>query len=125
MTDQITIAALLGKTLKSIENCNNEELVFTCEDGTRYRMYHRQDCCESVSIEDICGELDSLIGSPLLQAEESSSNDAPADFKPEYQPESMTWTFYRFATVKGQVVIRWLGQSNGYYSESVDFYQLP
>ncbi len=56
---------------------------------------------------------------PLVVAEDVSSDDFPAP--PGDYVESYTWTFYRLATAKGFVVIRWLGESNGYYSESVDF----
>jgi hypothetical protein len=74
-----------------------------------------------VSIEDICGDLQDLVGSTITQAEESMSDENPEGLKvPEYQ-DSFTWTFYRFATAKGSVVIRWYGESNGYYSESVSF----
>ena len=114
------ISELLGKTLKSVvKNDANDEIIFTVEDGTQYKMYHSQDCCESVNIEDVIGDLNDLIGSPITMAEESTNNDV-LNGKPEY-PDSWTWTFYKLATVKGYVTIRWLGESNGYYSESVDF----
>ena len=80
------------------------------------RFQHHQDCCEHVYIEDICGDLNDLVGSPLLEAEEVSDYDAGPLV--EYE-ESHTWTFYKFATRKGFVTVRWYGSSNGYYSESV------
>ena len=111
---------LKGKTLVSVTGAvGDDEMIFTDTNGVSYRMFHEHDCCESVSIEDINGDLNDLVGSEILQAEESS-NSEQVDGKPK-NPDSFTWTFYRIATMKGSVVIRWLGESNGYYSESVDF----
>jgi hypothetical protein len=117
---------LKNQTLTAIEGAvGDEEMVFTTSTGRRYRLYHDQGCCESVSIEDICGDLASLLGSPLLEADEEESGDNPAGVAvPEYQDDSFTWTFYKLTTINGTVTIRWYGESNGYYSESVDFCEL-
>jgi len=72
---------------------------------------------------DIVGDLNDLIGTPLLMAEEvTSDHDVTPEgvTVPEYQ-DSFTWTFYKLATVKGYVTISWYGESNGYYNESVSF----
>jgi len=97
----------------------DEEMVFTSEDGRVFKFYHSQNCCESVSIEDVCGDLSDLVGYPLSRAEEVQSDPPP--FEEDRYVDSFTWTFYKFETVRGSVTVRWLGESNGYYSESVDF----
>ena len=63
-----------------------------------------------------------LEGSPILLAEEVSS--VGEEDKPDSIDNSFTWTFYRFATVRGNVTVRWYGSSNGYYSESVTFEEI-
>jgi hypothetical protein len=108
---------LQGRVLTRIEKINDDELRFHLTDDHYVRLYHEQDCCESVTIEDVVGDLDDLVGTPLLLAEEVDNYDEePSE---EYY-ESYTWTYYRFRTIKGSVDIRWYGSSNGYYSERVD-----
>lgn len=118
-----TIDDLIGKTITQIAGLESgcDFVTFTCDDGEKFAMFHSQDCCESVSVDDVEGDIGDLIGSPVVLAEESTSSENPDGVPgPEYQ-DSFTWTFYRIATAKGYVVIRWYGESNGYYSESVDF----
>lgn len=116
------IEALIGKTLTKIKNVDNEEIIFTTSDGKEYTMYHAQDCCESVIIDDIVGDLNDLIGDEILVADERISTLDDKDHpKTDYWEESCTWTFYTLRTVNATVDIRWFGTSNGYYSESVDF----
>lgn len=122
------IEVLLGKTILDIKGAEeqNDCIIFYCEDGSAYKMFHIQDCCETVYIEDICGDINSLIGYPILMAEDISNecnmNDINKDI--DKYVESYTWTYYKLATIKGYVTIRWYGESNGYYSESVDFEEL-
>ena len=63
---------------------------------------------------DIAGDMNDLIGLPLLIAEEvvSNENPDPCPVDTEYQ-DSFTWTFYKLASNLGYVTIRWYGQSNG------------
>jgi hypothetical protein len=99
---------------------DKREILFTLEDQSIFKMFHRQDCCEDVFIEDICGFINDLIGSPITIAEcVTNQTDSGALFDDSY-----TWTFYKLASVKGYVTIRWYGCSNGYYSEEVNITKL-
>lgn len=119
------IEELLGKTIIKIDRYSDDSdiLEFHLSNGAIYQQLHHQDCCERVYIQDIDGDLNDLIGSPLLQAEESYS-DATKTGDDDYYSESATWTFYKFATKKGYVTIRWYGSSNGYYSETASFIKI-
>ncbi len=114
---------LLGATLAAIDGLkvDSEFVTFKTIDGREFVMMHEQSCCESVSIESVVGDVNDLLGTPILLAEESISDKTPAGVTHEYEPQSQTWTFYKLATIKGYVDIRWFGSSKGYYSESVDF----
>lgn len=110
---------LVGQTLVKITGATEggEEVFLENSRGDRWKMWHNQDCCESVYLAEVIGDVDDLIGAPLARA------DCVASAPPEGETccEFATWTFYRFATIKGEVVFRWVGESNGYYSEAVDF----
>lgn len=123
--DRIDIEDLIGKTFtKVFVNDDKSEITFIEDNGQKYCMLHDQDCCESVYVEDICGNLNNLIGSPILIArEDTNEGENPEDVTPPEYQESFTWTFYNLATQKGHVTIRWYGESNGYYSESVEIYK--
>lgn len=110
---------MVGKMMVSASS-TGDEMIFVDTDGNRHTFYHDQDCCESVGIDDICGDLNDLVGSPIVMAEEVDSDGREVPPTPEYC-DSETWTFYRFATAKGFVTVRWYGTSNGYYSESVSY----
>ncbi len=115
------MAQMLGKTFVQVTgSVGDGEMTFVTAQGERFMFAHSQDCCERVDINDIVGDLQDLCGSPMLLAEEVHG-ETPVDFD-EGDHESVTWTFYKFATRKGYVDVRWLGESNGYYSEGVDLF---
>ena len=125
-SDTCELKELLGKTITSIEGEKGDEnLKFICSDGSIFEMEYFKDCCASCSVEDICGDISDILGSPVVRAEDPSSLDGFDELaeakKVEEYIMSYTWTFYIIGTAKGTVTIRWYGSSNGYYSESPTF----
>ena len=121
------IEELIGKTFSDVKQVSLDGDAYSDAYGDQlhfvgaksYQFYHTQDCCEHVRIEEIVGNLSDLIGPPITQAEAVSERHADHKYD-----TSETWTFYKFATMKGSVTVRWLGESNGYYSEEVYFKEL-
>lgn len=112
------IKILEGLILKSVEIGEHKEaILFTTSEGRKFLMHHDQDCCEAVFLEDVCGEINSILNKEVVLAEEVSRIDENAE-------DSGTWTFYNIATVSGLITLRWYGESNGYYSEAVDFVEI-
>lgn len=128
----VSVGDLVGHVLSSASlNKERTEILFSSS-HIIWRMHHRQCCCEDVYVEDICGDLDQLVGLPILSAEMCSNSGERGDEYDltisnktedliERERECYTWTFYKIATVAGSVTIRWYGTSNGEYSVEVDF----
>ena len=100
---KVDFVKLQGKIITEIEvSKDSTSIRIVCDDGYIYNMYHEQDCCEDVHLEDICGDLEDLIGVPILLANETTSDKDPSP-----NAEYFMWTFYTLRTIKGTVTLRW------------------
>lgn len=113
---------LEGQTLTEIVGAEleSERILFKTEAGKVYCLYHSQSCCESVYVDDIVGCIEDLLNTPILLAEEVVNESVEVD----KWGSTATWSFYKIHTNRGDVTIKWFGESNGYYSETVDFVEL-
>ena len=101
------ISELIGQTVWEITQTDDMMIFVTT--AAKYTLFHSQDCCEGVYIEDVSGDTNDLLFSPLTLAECVTEDNASA--------ECGQWTFYKFATIRGYVTVRWYG----YYSVDVSF----
>lgn len=118
MSDEIK--QLKGETIKSIlglEKHSPEVHIYT-ESGKIFNLYHAQDCCETVELYDFDIEPNELDGALVTDAYLETNQDDSSELERGF--DCFTWSFYRIVTNKGTLCMRWLGESNGYYSESVD-----
>ncbi|MBC3496758.1 hypothetical protein HU764_008725 [Pseudomonas sp. SWRI100] len=119
--DQL-IGITLSEVLQAEKGSSMIMLLAAC--GRSFSMHHYDLCSEEVSLDDIEGDISDVVGSPITTAEKTTSPGTPSNAQDRLTQLSQTWTFYRIGTVKGMVVLRWFGESNGYYSEEVDFVEL-
>jgi hypothetical protein len=111
---------LKGKTITSIDGSNSDDsdTIITTSDGSSYTLTHIQDCCEHVRVYGSVGNIDDVLNEEVIAAEDTNPMDNPN--APDYKYyESATWSQFRIVTNKGTFEIWWLGESNGYYSETV------
>ena len=105
--------SLVGEVLAYIDVYGeSNEILLTTESGKRYKIWHEQDCCESVEIAGWDGAFASLIGRKIVEVTHDEDST-----KTEYG--SQTKTAITFRTNESTVISRWIGYSNGYYSEKV------
>ena len=109
----IDIAQIQGMTITSVVYKEANESLLIHLNTHVLEMIHHQDCCESVYLADVVGSFEDLIGYPLLEVSESTVDIGNEDI-------SSTASYYNFKTLKASVQLRWVGESNGYYSETID-----
>ena len=100
------------------------ELTFITDKG-KFTLLHDQDCCECVSMVATKGNLMNCIGKVGSAKVQINVEEFPDRFSESlgFQPyESFTWTIFSLTINKKHVKFYWLGESNGYYSESVYCY---
>ena len=125
--DELQFSVLVGEKIKKLKIVDNERVNIETSDGKTYSLYHLQDCCESVLVYETVGDLNDILNKKIISATETVfKNEDPEWYKPEPNSyrDSFTWTIYRLETKSGFVEIRWFGESNGYYSESVYFSEI-
>ena len=106
---------LVGKVIKGW--AYNDEYFQILTDDCIYIFYHEYDCCESVWLTQVDGISDKIIGSRIVIAE------VVTDEK-DTEYGHITWSFYKIGTNKGMIDFRFQGESNGYYSETVDLIKI-
>lgn len=130
-TDYANFFELKGKTITKLEIGYDSVDITTLTDKieNKYSLRHNQDCCESVSLYKVIGSVTDILDSPITLAEEDTHDNDPAWYKDTVKNErdwreSFTWSVFVLETVQGRVEFWFLGESNGYYSETVTFHKL-
>ncbi len=115
----VEFSVLVGEVLDAVDiDKRKDQILLTTRSGRQFLVYHEQDCCESVRIVGQDGNFEKLIGKPIVEARDNAVDTS------EEAADSQTTTTLIFRVDGETVISRWVGDSNGYYSESVDIAEL-
>jgi hypothetical protein len=109
----IDFASLKGLVPKSVE-VTEWKITLHLDNEVNVTLGH-SEAMSSVSIESIVGDINDLVGEEILMAEESKKS---TEGNVEDNNNAEFWTFYKLATRKGFIDIRFYG--DGYYADSAD-----
>ncbi|MEK2647414.1 DUF7448 domain-containing protein [Bdellovibrio sp. BCCA] len=118
----VDLSFLLGKTIishKLVDQKSN--LLLVGDDGMHYWLGGFSSDGGHVHLEDINGNLDDLLNSPILRAEEKTVL-VPEDQKTHPGYTEDYYFYYEISTIKGSVHMRFYGEEGAYYSASAWFY---
>lgn len=111
------VRKIKGKKIVGIygltEDSEHVQIDFS-NNGLSLIFTHDQNCCEYVRLVEYHGNIKKgeILHDVIVKKEEASSTEDGYG----------TWTFIEVITNLGIITMRWLGESNGYYSEDCDIY---
>ena len=115
----VEFSALVGEVLDAVDIDREEnQILLTTRSGRKFLVYHEQDCCETVAISGQDGSFDKLIGKVIVEVRDIAVDTGDDEI------DSQTTTTLVFRVDDQTIISRWIGDSNGYYSESVDIAEL-
>lgn len=116
--NEVEFCDLSGQFVRGIIEARQDGFIVFLTDEHVFFLEHDQECCESVYIEDIIGDLSELVGQKIVSAEDVYSDGTTENV------ECSTWSFYKIQGEKDSVTIRFFGESNGCYSETAGLYRV-
>lgn len=97
-----------------------DAVLITFESGLVVGMWHKQDCCEYVYLEDVTGNPQDLVGGEVVVCEVRYEDASDDEDSSGWSSGDSDWSFLEIRTTKGDCTFRWYGSSNGYYSTTAD-----
>lgn len=120
LTHDVNVKVLEGEILTNIDiDEDKRQMLLTTKSGRVFRFHHKQDCCEDVKIVGLDENFTTLQGKVINEVKEEVVEEENME---DY--EHRTKTNFIFKTDENTAICRWVGISNGYYSETVDIDEL-